>query len=149
MFASAQQRLTHRQPLHAAVWGNPLAAGHIAVADVGLKAQPETSGLLRGEDERLSPVLIEHLVGSLALAMHLVVVDHAADASLLESLEVGGDALAGSLGLAEEPPHLHTGCVLRMVETLSQRCLCLTGIWSFSYLPTIMKNQIYKDIRGN
>jgi hypothetical protein len=34
--------------------------------------------------------------------MHLVVVDHAADTCCLESLEVGGDALAGGLRLAEE-----------------------------------------------
>ena len=47
---------------------------------------------------------VEDAVGTNALAMHLVVVDHTANPLLAEGLQVGGDALAGSLRLAEEPP---------------------------------------------
>ena len=63
---------------------------------------------------------IEHAVGTLALAVYLVVVDHAPDSLLPERLEVGGDALAGGLRLAEEPPHLGACRVLRVVETVGK-----------------------------
>ena len=115
------QRLCHHQPLHAALGRDPLAARHVAVADVGLERQAQPAGLLRGKDERPPPMVVEDLVGPLTLAMHLVVVDHTADACLLEGLEVGRDALAGGLRLTEEPPHLRAGRVLRMVETIDQR----------------------------
>ena len=38
--------LAHGQPLHAAVGGDPLATGYIAIADIGFKRQSESFGLL-------------------------------------------------------------------------------------------------------
>ena len=116
----ADHLLTHGQPLHTAVGGDPLATGHVAVANINLERQTQTLGLLRGKDERLPPMGVEHLVGTLAVAVHLVVVDNTAHTGLTEGFQVGRDTLAGGFRLTEEPPHLGAGRVLRMVEAVGK-----------------------------
>ena len=114
------QRLTFCQPLHAAVGSNPATASHIAVTDIGLESQTETLSLLRSEDKRLPPMFIKHLVGSISVAMHLVVIDHSSHPLLFECLQVGSDTLSSGLCLTEKPPHFRAGRILWMIKTIAK-----------------------------
>ena len=125
--ATFHYRLRTSQRLHTPFGRNPLATSHVTVAAIDLETEAESPGLLGGEQQLVPPLRRKHLERPFTIAMHLVVKDDPTYSLLFEGLKVGSDALMGSNGLTMKPPYLRTRYVLRMVETVGERCLCDAG----------------------
>ena len=118
VLAALYDHLRRGEPLHALVGRYPFAACHVAVGGITLEVEPDALGFLRREYELIPPLRRKDLEGTLAVTVHLIVIDYASYALLLKGFQVGCDTLMGTDSLTMKPPHFCAGRVLRVFETV-------------------------------